>query len=534
MMIPRRNILIEIILLFLVLLAFSIPAQAAAQNERSVHKAKVIEHWTPERMKAAKPRDLFLDEHGKAFMGNRKDGFSPYVQEQGQPTQGQIPQGQIPTEQATSADTSDPDISNMFPANNAIIGDSSIFSATVSDNEFESDSGVRTVSIVIQYPSEAIESFRASNTSGNTWSVSLRGFTESQGWSWWVEAKDKAKKGGNRTVSAAFNFDVSTGVEPPIDPPVVPPEEPPSDGVIENAQWTDGGAVQTAAGRIYFEMPGNSKRKGPWGGYVCSGTVVNDSDAIADNGRAIIITAAHCAYDDVNKAFARNVLFIPDQANTSGTRTDSNCDNDPLGCWTPSFAVVDDDWSTRTFPNNIPWDYAYYVVNDADDGDSYDNDSVSDAYSGPVLPINVLTLQAAAGSMPLTFLSPNTNNGDPEPGSNDYTHALGYSYNEDPKFMYCAEDMATVDYISNVTANWWLMHCNLSGGSSGGPWLQPMVDSNNYIISVNSWGYTTEPGMAGPFLYSNSASCLFGIAEGTHFSSIDSTDGEAGVKGPCP
>jgi hypothetical protein len=48
MMIPRRNILIEIILLFFVLLAFSIPVQAAVQNERSLDKTEfsIIVHFT--------------------------------------------------------------------------------------------------------------------------------------------------------------------------------------------------------------------------------------------------------------------------------------------------------------------------------------------------------------------------------------------------------------------------------------------------------------------------------------------------------
>jgi hypothetical protein len=46
-------------------------------------------------------------------------------------------------------------------------------------------------------------------------------------------------------------------------------------------------------------------------------------------------TASHCVYDNVNMAFARNVLFIPDQADTTGTGTDFNCNNDPYGCWVP-------------------------------------------------------------------------------------------------------------------------------------------------------------------------------------------------------
>jgi len=182
-------------------MALTTPHQAAAQQDRSVHKAKVIEHWTPERIKAAKPRDLFLDKQGKAYIGSRKGGLTPY---------GQSPSDTV-TQGPLAADTSGPDISNLFPAHEAVIGSSSIFSAEVQDNEFESDTGVRSVSIVIQYPAGNNESFRASNIGANTWAVNLQGFTDSTGWSWWVEAKDKAKRGGNRSTSAVFDFDVVTG-----------------------------------------------------------------------------------------------------------------------------------------------------------------------------------------------------------------------------------------------------------------------------------------------------------------------------------
>ncbi|MEK9719850.1 MAG: hypothetical protein VW257_02110 [Quisquiliibacterium sp.] len=40
-----------------------------------------------------------------------------------------------------------------------------------------------------------------------------------------------------------------------------------------------------------------------------------------------------------------------------------------------------------------------------------------------------------------------------------------------------------------------------------------MKAGNGPIISVNSWGYTTSPGMAGPKLSGTSASCLFDRAK---------------------
>jgi hypothetical protein len=78
-------------------------------------------------------------------------------------------------------------------------------------------------------------------------------------------------------------------------------------------------------------------------------------------------------------------------------------------------------------------------------------------------------------------------------------------------------------------ADWFLADCGLSGGASGGPWMQPVTSGNGPIISVNSWGYTTGPGMAGPKLFGTSASCLFNKAKATAFGAVPATDGNEGV-----
>ncbi|OOZ35399.1 hypothetical protein BOW51_11385 [Solemya velesiana gill symbiont] len=120
-----------------------------------------------------------------------------------------------------------------------------------------------------------------------------------------------------------------------------------------------------------------------------------------------------------------------------------------------------------------------------------------------------------------------------------FTHALGYSYSDDPNFMYCAEDMTTEEAASINYTNWWLPSCGLSGGSSGGPRVQPMdtETGSGPVISVNSWGYTSSPGMAGPKLTSGSstADCLFVIATSqSPFESVPTSDGDAGIKQSFP
>ena len=56
---------------------------------------------------------------------------------------------------------------------------------------------------------------------------------------------------------------------------------------------------------------------------------------------------------------------------------------------------------------------------------------------------------------------------------------------------------------------------------SGGPWLKDTdTDGRGTVISINSWGYATVPGMAGPNFSTASGSkaeCLFEVAKNTPF-----------------
>ena len=476
------------------LVAALLPGAAAAQNARvPPGKASVFDYWSSERRATAIPRDLRVDPRGLGYLKRPDGSLEPHGHDV--PALAQA-SGRAASPTAAPgggvADTTGPAIGNMNPGAGATIGASYTFSAAVSDA-----SGVRSVTFKIQKTGLAAQSFSAVSAGDGTWRVSLQGFTDGD-WSWWVEAKDAAPRGGNSSTSAQVAFKVGTGGTGSNDP-----------ATVTSAHWTNGGYVKFASGRLYFEMPGNAKRR-TWSGYVCSGTVATDSVT----GRSLIFTAAHCVYDDANKAFARNVMFIPDQDGTTGTGTDRNCSNDPIGCWVATFGVVDVNWANRIFPDNVAWDYAFYVV--ADDAAAHQSGTTSASY----------ILDEAAGSLPLSFARVFHD----VPDAADYTHALGYSYSEDPKLMYCAQDMTTEGAV-----NWWLPACALSGGSSGGPWIQPISPSGfGDIISVNSWGYTSSPGMAGPKLVDTSASCVFESAKSGVLQNSAPADGEAGLKVTCP
>ena len=477
---------------------FCLSAPAAAQSAQglSARAQGVINHWTPERIRQATPRDLLIDDRGLGYLKQRDGYLQPY----GHSTEARTPERRaIPSPFGKpgggSSDTEPPTISDFNPSAGQTIGATHTFSVTVTD-----PSGVSRVEFKF-----GLQTFAASRVDqSDRWEVGLQGFSDGD-WSYQVVAKDGAGKGGNTATSEAIAFKVNTGsgggggdtggtgniTEEPYD-----------------FNKTGNHAVTKASGRIYFEMPAN-KSKRSWNGYVCSGTVA--TDGVDD--RSVIITAAHCVYDDVNKAFARNILFIPNQNATTGTGTDGNCGNDPMGCWAPSFGVVDNDWANKTFPANIPWDYAYYVVSDS--GAHIPGTDANGNVREGMQPI----LDVAAGSLSVQFSAAT-------PGA--FTHALGYSYSQDPSLRYCAENLATENSYDDL----WLGQCGLSGGASGGPWVQPLTNGTGPIVSVNSWGYTTQPGMGGPPLSGNTAACRFGNAILQDIPSLESNpDGQQGYVG---
>ena len=61
--------------------------------------------------------------------------------------------------------------------------------------------------------------------------------------------------------------------------------------LVSDSAWTSGGDVHHAAGRLVFVKNGEN--------FLCSATAIRDGSTM--NGRSIIVTAAHCVYDDATK-----------------------------------------------------------------------------------------------------------------------------------------------------------------------------------------------------------------------------------------
>lgn len=441
----------------------------------------VRDSWTPAAVAAAQPRELVVDAHGRGYL-RRADGELVPHGHHGPPAA--TPLRAVPTSRPDgdpaagdprgrpAFDTDAPEVTDRDPAAGATVGGSHTFGATITDA-----SGVKSVKVHVAVPADSpAQTFHATRetATGDRWSVVLDGLDGAgvRG-RWWLEVRDGARRGGNTATTEATDFWVAGG-----DGGVGP------GGVVPHAPWTGGGAVEATTGRVLFRMP-SADDPTVWSGWLCSGTVVTDGAT----GRSVVLTAAHCVYDDVAKVFARDVLFVPDQGGTTASGSNRVCDDDPLGCWAPSFGVVAPGWADATWPANIPSDHGWYVVPDL-------------GAHLPGLATADEALDVAVGSLPVSFAAPTTG---------AFTHALGFSGGEfDPTLMYCAEPLATEASYGAL----WLAACGLAGGSSGGPWVQPLdlVTGAGPVVSVSSWGWPGRDGMGGPHLSTGTAACTFEVA----------------------
>ena len=241
---------------------------------------------------------------------------------------------------------------------------------------------------------------------------------------------------------------------------------------VTGAAWTGGGKVKATTGKVLFTMAGVD--------YVCSGSVAQDSSG----STSLILTAGHCVYDESGSGFATNWMFVPDYeaggsivTNPDGSHS-FTCDTTPYGCWTASALVTTTAWasgggSLAAFNN----DYAFAVVG-------------AGGKSG-----QSLQLDSAVGANPVAFNVAHPT----QVSSFGYPQASPY---DGQKLIYCSgTDIAdtwggTTDYGLN---------CNMTGGSSGGPWFANFASGADpgSLNSVNSFKYTAgkfAKYMFGPYL----------------------------------
>ena len=220
-------------------------------------------------------------------------------------------------------------------------------------------------------------------------------------------------------------------------------------GSVIGASWTKGGQVLKTTGKVVFHM--NS------GDYICTGTVVTDSAS----GRSIVVTAAHCAWDGTDGGFATNWMFIP-EFDSAPTYT---CSATKWGCWTASALVVNKGFTTAGGFNDqaVQYDWSFAVITAPGTKNA--------------------DLAATVGSFALSTTAPNVG---------DKVEAFGYpaaGRYHGSDLIYCADQLFTDAQVGNKTFG---IDCNMTGGSSGGPWLFPFTESTGVgtIRAVTSYGYS--------------------------------------------
>jgi len=388
-------------------------------------------------------------------------------------------------ETVTTPDHTPANISDLFPLPDSVISNNVIeFDAHVMDVD-----GVASVSFQLETPYSSIFTFAAELkdecgmndilcVNNPSYGKRIAGFLDQTGiWHYTVVVQDGT---GHKYRMGPVRFEVTE------------PEE-----LESRHTWDYGGRVQTAVGRLlYTQLTEDGQEQA----FLCSGAVVQDNDTL---GRSLILTAAHCMYNDTTNEFSRRAMFIPNQVHTNGTRTDADCSNDPLGCWNINAALVHDNYVSEDFPENRPWDYAFLVVADR---------------QGHTAGFGTSTgiLDKDAMALPVSFdnFTPGEN------GVYDIAYSIGYERGTDPDLRYCAETVSEI----NGPHNFWLSKCDLGDGSSGGPWLSPSTprSGDGTIVSVAAWAWfdpeTNEPlpGRAGSRLSTQQGShaeCLFEYAK---------------------
>lgn len=241
---------------------------------------------------------------------------------------------------------------------------------------------------------------------------------------------------------------------------------------VLGASWTGAtgkGTVQETTGKVLFAL-GSSY-------YVCSASVIPDSDAT----RSLVLTAAHCAYDETKGQFATNWMFIPnyDAAPASLTTNGSFCAQTLYGCWTAAALVVDSGFASAGGFNTQATlhDYAIAVVGAGGKG-------------GSVSP----QLDTAVGTQAVSFAG--------APPKAD-TYLFGYpasgKYNG-KDLVYSRGQLGRDPFNGNLT---YRVASDMTGGCSGGPWFTPFTSGTGTQISVNSYGYSGQTYMHGPVFNAN-------------------------------
>ncbi|WP_405439623.1 peptidase [Streptomyces avidinii] len=217
--------------------------------------------------------------------------------------------------------------------------------------------------------------------------------------------------------------------------------------------WTGAGAVVKTSGRVFFTMGDRTAS--------CSG------DSITSANGSTVITAGHCV--KYQGTWHTNWVFVPAYNNGSA----------PYGQWSATKTFATDQWAAS-------------------------EDMNMDVGLAVVAPLNGKTLSQTVGAQGILF------NG----GYNKKMYSFGFpaaAPYDGTKLVYCSGNSGK-DFLLTKDHS---LACNMTGGSSGGPWFQDFNEATGLgtQVSVNSFGYTFLPNrMYGPY-FGNEAKAAYDKAQ---------------------
>ncbi|MCG7308564.1 hypothetical protein [Brachybacterium sp. ACRRE] len=259
---------------------------------------------------------------------------------------------------------------------------------------------------------------------------------------WTPERMENAKSAD----SLVADKDVPSGDVASSDPSTVPSQkaDPAVQKSVQKQAATDGAETAAAGGtdhigKVFFTQGGTD--------YVCSG------NAVSSGNKSTVATAGHCTNED--GAWATNWTFVPGYDHGDA----------PYGKWTASDLYSTQQWISS---EDMNYDAAFAVVS-PESGSA----SLTDTVGGSAVAFN-----AERGQQYTSY---------------GYPAAAPF----DGESLENCQGTAFDDTLGDTDDQG--IDCDMTGGSSGGPWFLG-GDASGAQNSVNSFGYTSQANvMYGPY-----------------------------------
>ncbi|MFF7130234.1 trypsin-like serine peptidase [Streptomyces sp. NPDC008240] len=228
------------------------------------------------------------------------------------------------------------------------------------------------------------------------------------------------------------------------------------------------------SGKVFFDSPE--------GTMVCSATVVQDP---AHPGKSNLIwTAGHCVHAGKSGGWYRNIAFVPSYNNAAKSADQlQNAAREevaPYGVWWADGAKTSQQWIDQggeTGGNGASYDYAVIHV------------TPEQGNAGKSLE------ETVGGALPVNFNAPAV----PQVRSitaTGYPAAAPY----DGQLAYQCQDKPGRLSINKSDPTMYRIGCTMTGGSSGGGWVETGADGKPALVSNTSIGPVTSGWLAGPRL----------------------------------